>query len=127
MKNRVLVIVITIVSLCLLNCCAKKEEPKIVYIDNQFVDDLALGLQERLDLEEQIVKMVLSTMSATGDLMLQKDMTFEDAVKRVATKGGITEEGTKVIYEEFPSTIDRLFDKTLEKRRLTTEKAEKEF
>ena len=76
---------------------------------------------------DQIVKMVLSTMSATGDLMLQKEMSFEDVVTRVATKGGITEEGTKVIYEGFPETADLLFAKTLEKRRLTTENAEKNF
>jgi pyrroline-5-carboxylate reductase len=77
--------------------------------------------------KEQIVKMVLSTMSATGDLMLQKGMSFEDVVTRVATKGGITEEGTKVVYEGFPETADLLFAKTLEKRRLTTEIAEKSF
>ena len=76
---------------------------------------------------EQIVKMVLSTMSATGELMLQKEMSFEDVVTRVATKGGITEEGTKVVYEGFPETADLLFAKTLEKRRLTTENAEKDF
>ena len=76
---------------------------------------------------EQIVKMVLSTMSATGDLMLQKEMSFEDVVTRVATKGGITEEGTKVVYEGFPETADLLFAKALEKRRLTTENAEKNF
>ena len=58
-------------------------------------------------------------MSATGDLMLQKDMTFEDVVKRVATPGGITEEGTNVVYEGFPETADLLFEKTLEKRRKT--------
>lgn len=77
--------------------------------------------------QEQIVKMVLRTMSATGDLMLQKEMSFEDVVTRVATKGGITEEGTKVVYEGFPKTADLLFEKTLEKRRLTTEIAEKNF
>ena len=71
--------------------------------------------------------MVLNTMSATGDLMLRKDMTFEKVVERVATKGGITEEGTKVVYEGFPGTADLLFAKTLEKRRLTTEIAEKNF
>ena len=71
--------------------------------------------------------MVLSTMSATGDLMLQKGMSFEDVATRVATKGGITEEGTKVVYEGFPETADLLFEKTLEKRRLTTEIAEKSF
>ena len=77
--------------------------------------------------KDQIVRMVLSTMSATGDLMLQKGMSFEDVVTRVATKGGITEEGTKVVYEGFPVTADLLFEKTLEKRRLTTESAEKNF
>ena len=77
--------------------------------------------------KERIVQMVLSTMSATGDLMLQKDMTFEDVVNRVATKGGITEEGTKVVYEGFPGTADLLFEKTLEKRRLTSEKANADF
>ena len=72
--------------------------------------------------DDQIVKMVLRTMSATGDLMLQKDMTFEDVVKRVATPGGITEEGTKVVYEGFPKTADLIFEKTLEKRRQTAQK-----
>jgi pyrroline-5-carboxylate reductase len=71
--------------------------------------------------------MVLATMSATGDLMIRKDMSFDDVVKRVATKGGITEEGTKVVYEGFPQTANLLFEKTLEKRRLTTEAARKSF
>ncbi len=72
--------------------------------------------------DDQIVRMVLQTMSATGDLMLQKDMTFGDVVTRVATPGGITEEGTKVVYEGFPETADLLFEKTLEKRRQTAAK-----
>ena len=72
--------------------------------------------------DDQIVRMVLQTMSATGDLMLQKDMTFEDVVTRVATPGGITEEGTKVVYSDFPETADLLFEKTLEKRRKTASK-----
>lgn len=77
--------------------------------------------------KEQIVKMVLNTMSATGDLMLQKDLSFNDVVTRVATKGGITEEGTKVIYDMFPSAADEMFNKTLEKRRMTAEKAAASF
>ncbi|MBQ6271507.1 MAG: NAD(P)-binding domain-containing protein [Clostridiales bacterium] len=77
--------------------------------------------------DDQVVKMVLQTMCATGELMLQKNMSFEDVVTRVATKGGITEEGTKVVYEEFPDTADLLFKKTLEKRRMTAEKARASF
>ncbi len=76
---------------------------------------------------EQIVEMVLKTMSATGELMLEKDMSFEDTVSRVATKGGITEEGTKVIYDMFPQAADMMFEKTLEKRRLTAQKAQQSF
>lgn len=91
-------------------------------------DVICTSAQEHTSLsKEQIVKMVLSTMSATGDLMLQKDMSFEDVVNRVATKGGITEEGTKVVYEGFPETADLLFEKTLEKRRLTAENANTDF
>ncbi|MCR4838636.1 MAG: NAD(P)-binding domain-containing protein [Eubacterium sp.] len=77
--------------------------------------------------EEQVVKMVLNTLSATSDLMLRKGMTFEEVVNRVATKGGITQEGTKVVYEGFPTTADLLFEKTLEKRRLIAENARKSF
>ena len=77
--------------------------------------------------EDQVVKMVLNTLSATSDLMLRNGMTFEEVVNRVATKGGITREGTAVVYEGFPSTADLLFEKTLEKRRTIAENARKSF
>lgn len=76
---------------------------------------------------EDIVDMVLKTMTATGELMLSSGMSFSDVVGRVATKGGITEVGSEVIYDMFPETADELFIKTLEKRRLTAEAAEKSF
>ena len=76
---------------------------------------------------DQVIRMVLNTMCATGELMLEKQMSFEKVVARVATKGGITEEGTKVIYEQFPETADKLFEKTLAKRKLTAERAEEYF
>ena len=77
--------------------------------------------------DEQIVKMVLSTLSATGDLMLQKEMTFEEVVTRVATKGGITQEGTAVVYEKLPEVADELFEKTMAKRRMVAENAAESF
>lgn len=69
--------------------------------------------------EEQIISMVLNTLCSTGELMLKKDMSFEDVVSRVATKGGITEVGSRVIYDGFPDTADEMFEKTLAKRRET--------
>lgn len=77
--------------------------------------------------EEQIIQMLLRTMVGTGDLMLEKNLSFNDVVTRVATKGGITEEGTKVVYEMFPNVTDEIFDKTLEKRRQTAIKAQESF
>ena len=76
---------------------------------------------------DDIVKMVLNTMVATGNLMLEKNMTFDEVVSRVATKGGITEEGTSVIYNCFPSAAEELFTNTLEKRRMTAVKAKESF
>ena len=77
--------------------------------------------------EEEIIKMVLNTINSTSELMITKNMTFNEVVDRVATKGGITEEGTKVIYELFPAIAEKVFNNTLEKRKQTKTNAEKQF
>lgn len=77
--------------------------------------------------DSRIVDMLLRTMVGTGNLMLEKQLTFDEVVERVATKGGITEEGTKVIYEMLPQVADEMFDKTLEKRRATARKVQESF
>ncbi len=77
--------------------------------------------------ESEIARMVLHTMVGTGRMMLEKGYSFENVISRVATKGGITEEGTKVIQEQFPVVADDVFEKTLKKRRQTTEKAQRSF
>jgi pyrroline-5-carboxylate reductase len=77
--------------------------------------------------KKDIIKMVIETMYGTGKLLLEKDMTFDDLIKRVATKKGITEEGTKVIENKFPETIEEMFVKTLEKRKTIAESAQNDF
>lgn len=77
--------------------------------------------------EEEIARMLLHTVVGTGSLMLEKGYSFHDVVERVATKGGITEEGTKIIGAQFPKVADGVFEKTLEKRRQTTEMAKESF
>ncbi len=77
--------------------------------------------------EEQIIQMVLKTMAGTGRLMLNNEYTFEEVINRVATKGGITEEGVKVIHNRLPEMMEEMFQKTLEKRSLTTRKASEMF
>jgi pyrroline-5-carboxylate reductase len=71
--------------------------------------------------KKDIINMVVKTVYGTGKLLLEKDMTFEQLIGRVATKGGITEEGTKIIETKMPQMINELFEKTLEKRKMTTE------
>jgi pyrroline-5-carboxylate reductase len=77
--------------------------------------------------KKDVINLVIKTMYGTGKLLLEKDMTFEQLINRVATKGGITEEGTKIIEAEMPKMANELFEKTLEKRKITTEKAQIDF
>ena len=73
--------------------------------------------------EEKIIEMLANTMVGTGRLIAERNMSFADVIERVATKGGITQEGTKVIEEKFPPVAAEIFEKTLAKRKVTTEKA----
>jgi len=75
--------------------------------------------------KEQIATMVTETMYGTGKLLVEKNITFDDLINRVATKGGITEEGARVIDEKLPPVIDEMFEKTLQKIELTIEKVKK--
>ncbi len=77
--------------------------------------------------EQKIIEMLANTMVGTGRLIAERNMSFEDVTERVATKGGITQEGTKVIEEKFPSVANEIFEKTLAKRKVTTENAIKSF
>ena len=77
--------------------------------------------------ESKISKMLIDTLLGTATLINEKGMTFEQVIERVATKGGITEVGAKIIEEKFPEIASELFEKTLEKRRITTQKAEEAF
>ena len=52
---------------------------------------------------------------------------FNGKIYPINPKGGIIEEGTKVIYREFLETTEELINNTLEKRRLTAEKAKESF
>ena len=70
---------------------------------------------------EQITDMLLQTVASTAALMTETGMDFQEVVTRVATKGGITEAGTAVIYGQFPETAAELFRRTLAKRAQTAE------
>jgi pyrroline-5-carboxylate reductase len=77
--------------------------------------------------KENAIKMIIETVYGTGKLLLEKEMKFEQLIGRVATKGGITEEGVKIIENKMPEIINELFERTLEKRKITTENAQRDF
>jgi pyrroline-5-carboxylate reductase len=54
-------------------------------------------------------------------------MNFEEVINRVATKGGITEEGVKVLRAGLPEIFDELFQQTLNKRNKTAEMIDNAF
>ena len=71
---------------------------------------------------DMIRDLIVDTLFATAQLLAEKDMSFEEVVARVATKGGITQEGVAVLSSLLPYVFDAMFDVTLDKRRITEEK-----
>jgi len=66
-------------------------------------------------------RMVVSTLLGTAKLMAEKGIGFPELIRRVATKGGITEEGVKVLNNHLPAAFDEVFFKTLSKHDLVKE------
>jgi len=77
--------------------------------------------------KNDIIKMVVKTMYGTGKLLLENNISFDELIDRVTTKGGITEEGVKIIEKNLPKIINQMYEKTLEKRKVTMEKVKEEF
>jgi pyrroline-5-carboxylate reductase len=66
--------------------------------------------------EEECLEMVVRTMFGTA-LMLQEGMHPQDLIRKVATPGGITEEGVQILSTDLPPVYDKVFSTTLEKYR----------
>ena len=64
---------------------------------------------------EETEEMVIRTLYGTSKLLYDEKMNFEKLISSVATKGGITEEGLKVLEEEIPVTFKKLFSTTIKK------------
>jgi pyrroline-5-carboxylate reductase len=77
--------------------------------------------------KEVMEDMLLQTIYGTIRLMQERSYRFEDVIARVATKGGITEEGVKIFKAGLPETFDEMFHKTMSKRSVINEKIHNEF
>jgi pyrroline-5-carboxylate reductase len=65
--------------------------------------------------QKEAEEMVSKAMYGTAKLLQEKNLSFEEVIKRVATKGGITEEGLKVLDQGLTPLFDELFASTLKK------------
>jgi pyrroline-5-carboxylate reductase len=63
----------------------------------------------------EVDQMIIKTLYGTAKLLQEKDMDFEYVIGRVATKGGITEGGLKVLDDGLTPLFYELFEKTLGK------------
>lgn len=56
--------------------------------------------------DEDLEHMLLVSLLGASRLLLEKNMSFEETIHRVSTKGGITYEGVKVFEKRLPEVFD---------------------
>lgn len=96
----------------------------IAYIFEAFFET---GVKHSGLTKEEAEEMVITTLYGTSKLLYDRQIGFNEVIKRVATKGGITEVGINVLKESLPNTFDEVLKKTLEKFEKTQEDTDKLF
>lgn len=76
---------------------------------------------------EEIAEMVTYTLYSTSKLLYDRQLAYSDVIERVATKGGITQEGVAVFNEMLPAIFEVMFSKTLEKRNTVENRIDEDF
>jgi len=77
--------------------------------------------------KEESNDMVIKTLYGTAKLLQDGNMNFQEVISRVATKGGITEDGVKILEKELPDLFDELFKTTLNKRMQIKDELDKQY
>ncbi len=96
----------------------------MAYIFKGFAD---IGAARSELTEKEAEEMVLQTLLGTIKLLTEKKMSFEEIISRVATKGGITEEGIKSLETDLPLVFDNLFKSTFNKREKLKRDLDKQY
>lgn len=90
-------------------------------------EELALSAVRNSSLsKEEAFDFLIHSLYGTGKMLIEKNMSFEETLERVATKGGITGEGAEVIRASVPDVFDEVFERTLKKYELLTEQVGKQ-
>ena len=64
----------------------------------------------------EIKEIMVVTFYGTAKLFLDRKVGFTELITRVATPGGITEEGVKILDRELPAMFDEMLTATMNKR-----------
>ncbi|MBS3810962.1 MAG: NAD(P)-binding domain-containing protein [Halanaerobiales bacterium] len=76
---------------------------------------VATGLKYSDISREETEELLLLTIKGTIKMLQQEGLSFANMVDMVATKGGITEAGVKVLDKKFPPIMEEFFNITLKK------------
>jgi len=76
---------------------------------------------------EETEEMIISTLYGTSKLLYEKGYGIENLISAVATKGGITEEGIKVLGTELPELFSELFKTTIKKHQHIHRELEEQY
>ena len=76
---------------------------------------------------DETEEMLLKTLYGTSKMLYEKNFGFENLISEVATKGGITEVGLKVLDKKTPEMFDDLFKKTIEKHEIIKRELEEQY
>ncbi len=63
--------------------------------------------------DEDLEHMLLISLLGASKLLLKKNMSFEETINRVSTKGGITYEGVKVFKKTLPAVFDEALNASI--------------
>lgn len=76
--------------------------------------------------DDDLEHMLLVSLLGASRLLLEKNMSFEETINRVSTKGGITYEGVKVFKEKLPEVFDAALEASTGRYNVITGLASKE-
>lgn len=92
-----------------------------------FREFVEAGMRHSTLSREECEQMVVATLYGTAEILHRQGMGFEQMVERVATKGGITEEGVKVLKGSLPAVFDDVFRHTLAKHEQVKDLLDRQF
>jgi pyrroline-5-carboxylate reductase len=69
--------------------------------------------------------MAVETMLGTALLLLERKLTFSELISQVATPGGCTAEGLKILEKSLPGIMDEIYEATCNRQEAVSESVRK--